>query len=41
MAAEIKHEIALENGAIKEGHAKLRLRMGVHSGPASGVVEVE
>ncbi len=34
-------ECALEIGrVIKEQHSKLRLRMGVHSGPVSGVVDV-
>src|SRR5438874_9768940 len=34
-------ECALEiSRAIKEQHANLRLRMGVHSGPVSGVVDV-
>src|SRR3989440_5168173 len=34
-------ECALEiSRAIKEQHSKLRLRMGVHSGPVSGVVDV-
>jgi TolB-like protein/class 3 adenylate cyclase/Tfp pilus assembly protein PilF len=34
-------ECALEiSRAIKERHANLRLRMGVHSGPVSGVVDV-
>jgi TolB-like protein/class 3 adenylate cyclase len=34
-------ECALEiSRAIKEGHSNLRLRMGVHSGPVSGVVDV-
>jgi len=34
-------ECALEiNRAIKEQHSNLRLRMGVHSGPVSGVVDV-
>src|SRR6266480_6469055 len=41
MAAEVKKEIALEiSRAIKEQHSKLRLRMGVHSGPVSGVLDV-
>src|ERR1700730_7911707 len=34
-------ECALEiSRAIKEQHSKLQLRMGVHSGPVSGVVDV-
>src|SRR5438477_8012162 len=34
-------ECALEiSRAIKEQHSKMRLRMGVHSGPISGVVDV-
>src|SRR6202045_5272157 len=34
-------ECALEiSRAIKEQHSNLRLRMGVHSGPVSGVVDV-
>src|SRR2546422_8217146 len=34
-------ECALEiSRAIKEQHSKLRLRMGVHSGPVSGVLDV-
>src|SRR5207245_4092552 len=34
-------ECALEiSRAIKEHHSNLRLRMGVHSGPVSGVVDV-
>jgi len=34
-------ECALEiSRALKEQHAELRLRMGVHSGPVSGVVDV-
>src|SRR5438132_5077548 len=34
-------ECALEiSGAINEQHANLRVRMGVHSGPVSGVVDV-
>src|SRR5438132_2870238 len=34
-------ECALEIGrAIKEQHSNLRLRMGVHSGPVSGMVDV-
>src|ERR1700738_801160 len=35
-------ECALEiSRAIKEQHSNLRLRMGVHSGPVSGMVEVK
>src|SRR2546425_5140948 len=34
-------ECALEiSRAIKEQHSQLRLRMGVHSGPVSGIVDV-
>src|SRR5437868_14385170 len=34
-------ECALEiSRAIKEQHSNLRLRMGVHSGPVSGMVDV-
>src|SRR6266545_2084635 len=38
--AEVKKEIQLEIGRADIAHPELELRMGIHSGPVSGVVDV-